>query len=49
MANGKRDGETMTYQEFVNRWFGFEIDVNDLSEVDDEMLTEMWRKEIEEI
>lgn len=42
-----KDKRKMTFQEFVNRWFGFEIDVMDLSEIDEEMLTEMWLKEIE--
>lgn len=37
----------MSFQEFVNRYFGFEIDVMDLSEVDEKMLTELWLKEIE--
>lgn len=36
-----------TFQQFVNEYFGFEIDVMDLSEEDEAMLTEMWRKELE--
>lgn len=36
----------LTFQEFVNRWFGFEIDIMDISETDEEMLTELYQKEV---
>ena len=36
----------MTYQEFVNAYFGWEIDVNELSAEDDDMLSVEYQRDL---